>query len=40
MSKNIIRTGSHGFIAGYTIAKLLEQGHKVWGIDYFIQNII
>jgi nucleoside-diphosphate-sugar epimerase len=35
MSKNILWTGSHGFIAGYTISKLLENGHKVWGIDNF-----
>jgi nucleoside-diphosphate-sugar epimerase len=35
MSKNILWTGSHGFIAGYAIAKLLEQGHKVWGVDNF-----
>jgi nucleoside-diphosphate-sugar epimerase len=35
MSKHILWTGSHGFIAGYTIQKLLVQGHKVWGIDSF-----
>jgi nucleoside-diphosphate-sugar epimerase len=35
MSKNILWTGSHGFIAGYAITKLLEQGHRVWGIDNF-----
>ena len=35
MSKNILWTGSHGFIAGYAITKLLEQGHCVWGIDNF-----
>jgi nucleoside-diphosphate-sugar epimerase len=35
MSKNILWTGSHGFIAGYTITKLLEQGHNVWGVDNF-----
>jgi UDP-glucose 4-epimerase len=33
--KNILWTGSHGFIAGYAISKLLEQGHNVWGIDNF-----
>jgi nucleoside-diphosphate-sugar epimerase len=32
---NILWTGSHGFIAGYTISKLLEEGHHVWGIDNF-----
>jgi nucleoside-diphosphate-sugar epimerase len=35
MSKNILWTGSHGFIAGYTIQKLLDAGHKVWGVDNF-----
>lgn len=35
MSKNILWTGSHGFIAGYAINKLLEAGHNVWGIDNF-----
>ena len=35
MSKNILWTGSHGFIAGYAINKLLEEGHNVWGIDNF-----
>jgi len=35
LSKNILWTGSHGFIAGYAIAKLLEQGHRVWGVDNF-----
>ncbi len=35
MSKNILWTGSHGFIAGYAINKLLEEGHHVWGIDNF-----
>jgi len=35
MSKNILWTGSHGFIAGYAITKLLEKGHRVWGIDNF-----
>ena len=35
MSKNILWTGSHGFIAGYSINKLLEEGHNVWGIDNF-----
>jgi nucleoside-diphosphate-sugar epimerase len=33
--KNILWTGSHGFIAGYAINKLLEEGHHVWGIDNF-----
>lgn len=33
--KKILVTGSHGFIAGYTIPILLEQGHEVWGIDNF-----
>jgi UDP-glucose 4-epimerase len=33
--KNILWTGSHGFIAGYAITKLLEEGHNVWGIDNF-----
>ena len=28
MSKNILWTGSHGFIAGYAINKLLEEGHN------------
>ena len=31
----ILWTGSHGFIAGYSIPKLLEEGHEVWGIDNF-----
>jgi len=35
MSKNILWTGSHGFIAGYAINKLLDEGHHVWGIDNF-----
>lgn len=35
MKKNILWTGSHGFIAGYAINKLLEEGHNVWGIDNF-----
>ena len=35
MSKNILWTGSHGFIAGYAINRLLEAGHNVWGIDNF-----
>lgn len=34
-SKRILWTGSHGFIAGYVISKLLEQGHSVWGVDNF-----
>jgi UDP-glucose 4-epimerase len=33
--KNILWTGSHGFIAGYAINKLLEEGHHVCGIDNF-----
>eukprot|EP00440_Ansanella_granifera_P068980 gb/GFBE01074828.1/.p1 GENE.gb/GFBE01074828.1/~~gb/GFBE01074828.1/.p1 ORF type:complete len:364 (+),score=101.33 gb/GFBE01074828.1/:1-1092(+) len=33
--KKIIVTGSHGFITGYTIPLLLEQGHEVWGVDNF-----
>lgn len=33
--RKILFTGSHGFIAGYTIPKLLENGHQVWGIDNF-----
>mmetsp|Transcript_86903 Transcript_86903/g.243498 ORF Transcript_86903/g.243498 Transcript_86903/m.243498 type:complete len:370 (+) Transcript_86903:61-1170(+) len=33
--KKILVTGSHGFIAGYTIPLLLEQGHEVYGIDNF-----
>jgi nucleoside-diphosphate-sugar epimerase len=33
--KKILWTGSHGFIAGYAINKLLEEGHEVWGIDNF-----
>jgi nucleoside-diphosphate-sugar epimerase len=32
---NILWTGSHGFIAGYAITKLLQEGHNVWGIDNF-----
>ena len=35
MIKNILWTGSHGFIAGYSISKLLDEGHHVWGIDNF-----
>jgi nucleoside-diphosphate-sugar epimerase len=34
-SKRILVTGSHGFIMGYTIPLLLEQGHEVWGLDNF-----
>ena len=34
-SKNILWTGSHGFIAGYAINVLLDNGHHVWGIDNF-----
>mmetsp|Transcript_165254 Transcript_165254/g.530397 ORF Transcript_165254/g.530397 Transcript_165254/m.530397 type:complete len:372 (-) Transcript_165254:146-1261(-) len=33
--KRIFVSGSHGFISGYTIPVLLEQGHEVWGIDNF-----
>ena len=33
--KRILWTGSHGFVAGYAIAKLLEEGHEVWGVDNF-----
>jgi len=31
----ILWTGSHGFIAGYAIEKLLENGHVVYGVDNF-----
>ncbi len=31
----ILVTGSAGFIAGYTVEKLLERGHKVIGLDNF-----
>jgi len=31
----ILFTGSHGFIAGYTVEKLLNDGHLVWGVDNF-----
>jgi len=34
-SKKILITGCHGFIMGYTIPILLEQGHEVYGIDNF-----
>jgi len=33
--KKILVTGCHGFIMGYTIPILLEQGHEVYGIDNF-----
>jgi len=33
--KKILVTGSHGFVMGYTIPILLEQGHEVWGLDNF-----
>jgi len=33
--KRIFVSGSHGFIMGYTIPVLLEQGHEVYGIDNF-----
>jgi len=35
MGKNVLWTGSHGFIAGYSINKLLEEGHNIWGLDNF-----
>jgi nucleoside-diphosphate-sugar epimerase len=34
-SKKILITGCHGFISGYVIPILLDQGHEVWGIDNF-----
>eukprot|EP00928_Gymnodinium_smaydae_P053257 TRINITY_DN37293_c0_g1_i1.p1 TRINITY_DN37293_c0_g1~~TRINITY_DN37293_c0_g1_i1.p1 ORF type:complete len:400 (+),score=92.79 TRINITY_DN37293_c0_g1_i1:96-1202(+) len=33
--RRILVTGSHGFIMGYAIPVLLEQGHEVYGIDNF-----
>lgn len=33
--KNILWTGSHGFIAGYAVNRLLDEGHHVWGVDNF-----
>jgi nucleoside-diphosphate-sugar epimerase len=33
--KRILITGSHGFIMGYVIPILLENGHEVWGVDNF-----
>jgi nucleoside-diphosphate-sugar epimerase len=33
--KRILITGCHGFIMGYTIPILIEQGHEVWGVDNF-----
>ena len=35
MNLNILWTGSDGFIASYAINKLLNKGHRVWGIDNF-----
>lgn len=34
-AKKILVTGSHGFIMGYVIPILLEQGHEVYGLDNF-----
>jgi len=34
-SKRILISGSHGFISGYVINILLEQGHEVYGVDNF-----
>lgn len=33
--KRILITGCHGFIMGYTIPILIEQGHEVYGVDNF-----
>jgi len=33
--RRILITGCHGFIMGYTIPVLLEQGHTIYGIDNF-----
>mmetsp|Transcript_25083 Transcript_25083/g.70728 ORF Transcript_25083/g.70728 Transcript_25083/m.70728 type:complete len:368 (-) Transcript_25083:84-1187(-) len=33
--RRILITGCHGFIMGYTIPVLLEQGHEVYGVDNF-----
>jgi nucleoside-diphosphate-sugar epimerase len=33
--KRILITGCHGFIMGYTIPVLIEQGHTVYGVDNF-----
>lgn len=33
--KNILWTGSNGFIAGYAIQKLLDEDYKIWGIDNY-----
>lgn len=33
MKKNILFTGDRGFIAGYVIPRLLEQGHTIVGLD-------
>jgi len=35
MKKNILWTGSEGFVGKVTIKKLLDLGHSVWGIDNF-----
>ena len=31
--KKVLLTGSEGFIGGYVVKELLEQGYKVVGID-------
>jgi len=33
--KRVLISGSHGFISGYVINILLEQGHEVYGVDNF-----
>jgi len=33
--KKILVTGCHGFIMGYVIPILLENGHEVWGVDNY-----
>lgn len=33
--KTVVVTGSQGFIGGYLVRELLEQGYKVIGIDNF-----
>lgn len=35
MSKTILVTGSAGFISSHLVKKLLEQGHKIIGVDNF-----